>query len=214
MAFAAPALVEGAAGTAAAGGAAAGAGAAETAGASAGVGGRRAVKTAKARAGELAGQPRYKARRALRDELGATSGQADDLLDAAAADQPADEPADEPARRRSSSSSQLGGAIGGQLGRSVGNGLNASGGFVLGALAYVLFLVYLRGGTPAVKSWLAAKFLNRTGSVSTGAATEQVAPSTVTAGYRLAPYGGAAPRTTSAPTPAPATTSSGRTWSA
>lgn len=214
MAFAAPALVEGAAGTAAAGGAAAGAGAAETAGASAGVGGARAVKTAKARAGELAGQPRYKARRVLRDEYGATAAQADDLLDAAAADTPpADEPADPPARRRSSSSSDLGGAIGGQLGRSVGNGLNASGGFVLGALTYVLFLVYLRGGTPAVKSWLAAKFLNRTGSISSGAATTQVSPQTTTAGYQLAPYGGAT-STTPAPTPAPVTSSSGRTWSA
>ena len=36
----------------------------------------------------------------------------------------------------------------------------AGGGFVLGMLAYVVGLTYLRGGKPAVKQLLRAKFLN------------------------------------------------------
>lgn len=40
---------------------------------------------------------------------------------------------------------------------------NAGGGFVLGMLAYVVGLTYLRGGKPAVKQLLRAKFFNEVG---------------------------------------------------
>jgi hypothetical protein len=222
VAFAAPVLVEGAAGTAAASGAAAGAGAAEGAGAGAAragagtAGARGTTRTAAGRAGQLhtSGTPRYKARRALRDEFGATGGQADDLLDAAStragADAPADEPADPPTRRSSPAPSQLGG----QLGRSIGDGLNSSGGFVLGALAYVLFLVYLRGGTPGVQAWLKAKFLNRVdGAPPAPATTYQVTPPTLNAGLQIAP-GGGAPALSTPTAPTTSSSTSTRTWNA
>jgi len=48
-------------------------------------------------------------------------------------------------------------------------------GFVLGVLADVLLINYLKGGFPQVKAWLAAKFLNRVGSTST---TPAPAPAT------------------------------------
>lgn len=43
--------------------------------------------------------------------------------------------------------------------------LNAGGGLLLGALAYVVAVVYFRSGWPGVRSWFAAKFLNRTANV-------------------------------------------------
>jgi hypothetical protein len=208
VAFAAP-LVEGVAGSAAS---AAGAGAADGAGAGAAragagaAGARGTTRTAAGRADQLHGSraPRYKARRALTDEYGATAGQADDLLDAAASRAPAGTP---PA---SSAPTPRSGTGMPQLGRTIGTGVNASGGFVLGALAYVLFLVYLRGGTPAVASWLRAKFLNRVdGATPLPATTYQSTAPTVAASLRVAP-GGGAPALTTPPTSS--TTSTGRTW--
>ena len=68
-----------------------------------------------------------------------------------------------------------------------------------------------RGGTPAVKSWLRAKFLNRVdGAAPLPATTYQTTAPTVAATLRVAP-GGGAPALTS---PNTKTTSSGRTWNA
>lgn len=39
--------------------------------------------------------------------------------------------------------------------------LNTGAGFILGVIADVLFINYLRGGWPQVKRWLSAKVLNR-----------------------------------------------------
>jgi hypothetical protein len=43
----------------------------------------------------------------------------------------------------------------------VGLSVNDSAGFVLGMLAWVLTVQYIRGGTAGVKAWLRAKFLNQ-----------------------------------------------------
>ena len=40
---------------------------------------------------------------------------------------------------------------------------DAGGGLLLGAIAYVLVLSYIRGGPDGVKAWLRAKFLNQVG---------------------------------------------------
>ncbi len=44
----------------------------------------------------------------------------------------------------------------------VGLSVNDGSGFVLGVLAWLLTVQYLRGGTAGVKAWLRAKFLNQT----------------------------------------------------
>ncbi|MBN9327805.1 MAG: hypothetical protein J0I87_12940, partial [Cellulomonas sp.] len=102
------------------------------------------------------------ARRALAYEYGATGGQADDLLDAAGTRNPPAPTPDEPAppagpAPRSSSN-------GVQVPRAVSRAAASSGGLILGGLTYVLALVYLRGGSAGLKTWLRAKFLNKTGA--------------------------------------------------
>jgi len=44
----------------------------------------------------------------------------------------------------------------------VGVSVNDGAGFVLGLLAWVLTMQYIRGGPDGVKAWLRAKFLNQT----------------------------------------------------
>ncbi len=141
---------------------------------------RRAQRqsTAAGRADELlaSGGGRGRARRALMDEFGASGPEADRLLDDAEgrrpADEPTDEPADEPARPRGGDpASRVGSAIGGAAGRGIGGALNAGGGLLLGAVSYVLALVFLRDGTDGLKRWVAAKFLNKVPSAATPAKT-------------------------------------------
>ncbi|WP_154793298.1 hypothetical protein [Occultella kanbiaonis] len=50
----------------------------------------------------------------------------------------------------------------------------AGGNVLLGTLAYVLALTYMRGGAPAVKQLLAAKFLNRTPLDIQGTGSERI----------------------------------------
>lgn len=128
--------------------------------------------TAAGRAGELVagGTPRYKARRALMDEFGATGGQADDLLDAAgqnaeppAVDDPNPDQGHEPAQRSSSA-----GRPAPRLPRPVSGAFGAGGGLLLGALSYTLALVFLRDGTDGLRRWFAAKFLNRVPTAPAG----------------------------------------------
>jgi hypothetical protein len=40
--------------------------------------------------------------------------------------------------------------------------VNDGAGFILGLLAWVLTMQYIRGGRDGVKAWLRAKFLNQT----------------------------------------------------
>jgi hypothetical protein len=58
-------------------------------------------------------------------------------------------------------------------------------GFILGLLAYALFLAYARGGWDGVKAWTAAKFLNKTAS------------------QRIAPQGGGGGKQAPAPSDRP-----------
>lgn len=193
MAFAAPAVMEGVAtGTAdtAAAGAASRKAAPKAAGSLTGV--KVPTKTAAARADELhaSGTGRGRARRALMDEYGATAGQADDLLDAAGTRAPAPDqpPADTPPAPKAgpSLSSQLGGSLGGAAGRGIGNGLNAGGGLILGTLLYFAGLTFLRGGTAGLKTWLAAKFLNKVpGSAAVPYSATAVTPGVGNAGSGL-----------------------------
>jgi len=44
----------------------------------------------------------------------------------------------------------------------VGLSVNDGAGFILGLLAWVLTMQYIRGGQAQVKAWLRAKFLNQT----------------------------------------------------
>lgn len=143
---------------------------------------RRAQRssTAASRADELvgAGGPRYRQRRVLRDEFGATAAEADDLLDAAASRRPEPEAVpDEPAPRGTADgfASKAGAAVGGQLGRGAGTALNAGGGLLLGVIAYVLGVNYLRDGSTGVKKWLRAKFLNRVDAPSSTASKDRSA---------------------------------------
>lgn len=45
--------------------------------------------------------------------------------------------------------------------------INTMAGLVFAILAVILINVYSNGGTPAVRSWFAAKFLNKPGSPPT-----------------------------------------------
>lgn len=49
---------------------------------------------------------------------------------------------------------------------------NAGGGFLLGLFTWALAMNYLRGGSPQVRKFLAAKFLNRTPANPTGASSK------------------------------------------
>lgn len=69
----------------------------------------------------------------------------------------------------------------GQAGAKAGTVANDGAGFLLGLLAYALMANYLRGGTPAVRAWLAAKFLNRAGSAGTPVAATPPRPAQPTA---------------------------------
>ena len=171
MAFiaAAPAVEAAAAGTAgsaasgaAASGAARGASTARTASASAPV-----TKPAPARARELRGlgQSRSTSKRKLRDEYGGTHAETEALLDDADASTTVEdagqsssdpEPA-QPADRSRLSLPSLPSAP-----KAASKVANAGGGALLGAIAYVLALTYLREGKAGVNRWLKAKFLNRT----------------------------------------------------
>ena len=194
MAFAAPMAVENVAAAGAAGGAGASASAAGGAGAATSRAGAAAAgrgasskaagsKTAAGRADELVagGGPRYRQRRALQDELGATAAQADDLLDAAGSRAPAPDAGDasSPEDAKPSAGEQLAGSVRRQASKGVGGAVNGAGGLFFGVLTYVLALTYLRGGMPAVKDWLAAKFLNRTPG---SAAPSPSAPAPATGG--------------------------------
>lgn len=123
--------------------------------------------TAGDRARELrrSGQSRSSTKRKLRDEFGGTHAETDDLIDQADADAPADK---QPAGSGGSSSS-----LRDKLPsppKSVASAANAGGGLLLGALAYVLALTYLRDGRAGVKRWVRAKFLNKTDTDSGGGA--------------------------------------------
>lgn len=216
MAFAAP-MVEGVASGAAASEGAAAAGATRAAGSKAA--GRAAgvsmpTKTAAARADELvkAGGGRGRSRRALMDEYGATAGQADDLLDAAGTrNPPAPDP--EPADTPPDTSSRPSGPSLPSLPRSVTNGAAAGGGLILGTFAYVLALVYLRGGSAGLRAWLRAKFLNKT--TSSDHSTTAVTPGVGNAGsgFTLITGGGAgAAGAGVAGSPTPSTKNSGGGW--
>lgn len=52
----------------------------------------------------------------------------------------------------------------GDVGTRAGSAASDGAGFVLGLIGYALLANYLRGGTPQVRAWFAAKFLNRTSS--------------------------------------------------
>lgn len=119
--------------------------------------------TAAQRAQKLvdSGMSRTRARRTLRDEYGATAAQADDLLDATTA--PPAPPAADAQPDTSSTDTARRGGTGVSVPKPVRGAMNAGGGAVLGALLYVLGLVYLRGGTAGLKAWYRAKFLNDTG---------------------------------------------------
>lgn len=151
MAFAAPA----------AGRVAAGKAATRSAGAAAKSGRAAKATTAPERAAQLraAGKSNAEAARVLRDETGSTLAEArglvDDLPDTGGADggDPPASPSAPPAARRSMPSAP----------KVVRRSADAGGGLLLGAIAYVLVLSYIRGGPDGVKAWLRAKFLNQVG---------------------------------------------------
>jgi hypothetical protein len=61
--------------------------------------------------------------------------------------------------------------------RRGGGGLVDDGaGFILGLVAYALLVNYLRGGVPAVRGWLAAKFINRPYMGASAGSPAQAAP--------------------------------------
>jgi hypothetical protein len=117
------------------------------------------AKTAASRASELttSGTSRTRATRTLRDEYGATTAQASDLLDAAP-QPPATLTPDPPASPQSSSP----GSSLPSVPKAVSSAWTAGGGAILGTLVYVLFLTYMRGGPAGVTTWFRAKFLNQT----------------------------------------------------
>lgn len=145
--MAAPAVVRGA------GAAAKGAGAAKAGGAAKAAGsGTAAGRASELRAG---GTRRRDARKALREEFGGSVAETDALLDDAGLtdDAPAGAGGQQPRRATPSLPS---------VPRTVQGAVDAGGGALLGALAYVLALAYMRGGKDGVKAWLNAKFLNQT----------------------------------------------------
>lgn len=79
------------------------------------------------------------------------------------------------------------GGSGGRLAlpRGISGGVDEGAGLIAGLVAYALFLAYLRGGTPAVKSWLSAKFINKP--------TAAAAPSTIAPGSTKNPNGTVTP---------------------
>lgn len=74
-------------------------------------------------------------------------------------EQLADETAPAAARRRTSPLAQV------PKGNSV---TDAGARFILGLIAWALVRSYLQGGVPAMKQWMAAKFLNRDAKSSGG----------------------------------------------
>lgn len=62
---------------------------------------------------------------------------------------------------RSTTSTGGGGGVFGRAAAARPAVVDEGAGFVLGLVAYALLLNYLRGGIPAVRGWLAAKFINR-----------------------------------------------------
>jgi hypothetical protein len=121
----------------------------------------KAATSAAGRASELmaSGATRKQAHTALRREFGGTPAETDGLLDGVGATDPEGPPRTAPPSRPTAAPS---------VPRSVSGAVNAGGGAILGALAYVLALTYLRDGKPGVKRWYAAKFLNRVATTSAG----------------------------------------------
>ena len=114
------------------------------------------TSTAAARAAQLrsGGSTRAQGVRALKDEYGASPAEAGDLYDGA----PAAPPAPRTAMQNLNSANKLQAIV------PKGSAASAGGGALLGAIAYVLALTYMRSGMPGVKAWFAAKFLNKVSS--------------------------------------------------
>lgn len=117
------------------------------------------------RARQLLGEGRSRAdvARILRDETGSTLAEAEGLVADVAGEAggtgdtpaPPAQPAPRGGRRSAPSLPSPP--------KVIRRGVDAGGGVILGALAYVLALAYIRGGSDGVKAWLRAKFLNQVG---------------------------------------------------
>jgi hypothetical protein len=120
--------------------------------------------TAPDRARQLVGEGRSRrdAAKILRDEFGSTEAEALGLVDDVSPSSTAGSagagsgapPADPAATRRPTGSPPSPPKV-------IRRSADAAGGVILGTLAYVLALTYLRGGSEGVKAWLRAKFLNQ-----------------------------------------------------
>jgi hypothetical protein len=96
----------------------------------------------------------------------------------------------------SSKGERVGSAAGTYAGQKAVQGLGAgrsgytsAGGWLIGAVAYALLVNFMRSGTSGMTGWLRAKFLNETGSGSSGSGSSGSA--TVTpSGQTVAPGSG------------------------
>jgi hypothetical protein len=77
-------------------------------------------------------------------------------------DQEPAETAPEPPTARRRGNSARGASAASRPVSGVGVSVNDGAGFILGLLAWVLTMQYIRGGRDGVKAWLRAKFLNQT----------------------------------------------------